>query len=201
VPAIGVCDALAGAAPPCEFAPDDFEFAPDEFEFAPEDEVPDVAALDCFPLLPFCAFEPELVLFGLPVGCCGAAVAFEVELLPLLLLFPLLLASLPLPAELFGGAEVCCGAEVCWGVGGGLAGGAGTLAGPDTPASSNAANGCASVFWLCADACAGDGEVSETAVEALGAILDTLGTLELREATESNGLLATGGPLRYFEKV
>jgi hypothetical protein len=195
VPAIGVCDALAGAAPPFEFAPDDFEFAPDEFEFAPEDEVPDVEALDCFPLLPFCAFEPELVPFGLPVGCCGGAVALEVELLPLLLLFPLLLASLPLPAELFGGAEVCCGA------GGGLAGAAGTFAGPDTPASSNAANGCASVFWLCADACAGDGEVSETVVEALGAILDTLGTLELREATESNGLLATGGPQPFFEKV
>ena len=82
-----------------------------------------------------------------------------------------------------------------------MAGAAGTFAGPDTPASSNAANGCASAFWLCADACADDGEVSETVVEALGAILDTLGTLELREATESNGLLATGGPPRCLQKA
>jgi hypothetical protein len=173
VPAFGSCEALAGAVPL-------FEFAPDEFAFAPEAEVPDAAAPDCFPPSPFWTSDPELVLFVLPVACCGPAVVFELVValdVELFALFPLLAPSLPLPAELFDGAGFCCGA------GGGLAGAAGKFADPDMPASSNAANGCASMFWLCPDACTGDGEAREAAVEALGAILGTLGTLELREAT------------------
>jgi hypothetical protein len=128
------------------------------------------------------------VPFVVPVGCDPVAgLEAELELLPLLSPW------LPLPAELFGGAGVCCG------TGGGLAGAGGTLAGPDTPASSKAANGCESMFWLCADACAGDGEVSETAAEALGK-LGTLGTLELREATLVMVCLQPPGHGRDLEK-
>ncbi len=120
----------------------------------------------------------EFVPLVFAAGCCGPVVTLvaEPELLPLLLPFALVSPWLPLPAELVDGAGVCCGA------GGGLGGAGGTLAGPDTPASSKAAKGCAAMFWLCVDASAGDGDVSETAAEAL-CILGTLGTLELREAT------------------
>lgn len=161
----------------------------------PEDEAPDVAAFDDGALLPFTVSAPEeFVPLVFAAGCCGPVVVLvaELELLPLLSPF-VLVSPLPpwlvLPAELLDGAGVCCGA------GGGLGG---TLAGPDTPASSKAANGCELMFWLCAAACAGDAEVSETAAEALD-ILGTLGTLELREATLVAatlvmGLLATPGP-------
>jgi len=117
----------------------------------------------------------EFVSFGFPVGDCGPVAAFEAEVGPLPPL-PLLSPWPPLLAELFDGVGVCCGD------GGGLAGAAGTLAELDTPASSNAANGCASIFWLGVDSCVADGEIGKTAAEALG-ILGTLGTLELREAT------------------
>jgi len=158
------------------------------FAFALEDEASDGVPFGCRAPLPFCALAPEEfapVVF--PVGCCGPVVVLEpvLELLPLWPPFVLLSPWLPLPAELFVDAGVCCGA------GSGLAGAGGTLAGPDTPASSKAANGWVLMFWLCADACAGDAEISEAAAEALG-ILGTLGTLGLREATLV--VLATGGP-------
>jgi hypothetical protein len=144
------------------------------FALALEDEAPDGGPFGCCAPLPFCSLAPEEfapVVF--PVGCCGPGVVLEpeFELLPLWPPFVLLSPWLPLPAELFVDAG-----------GGGLAGAGGTLAGPDTPASSKAANGWVLMFWLCADACAGDAEISETAAEALG-ILGTLGTLGLREAT------------------
>ncbi len=162
VAAFAACDAGAAGMPLFAFAVV-FAFAGD----MPEAPGPDGGALP-----PFCAFAPEdVALFAFPEGCCGPAVVVEVELeLSLFPLLPLLSAWLPLPAEPVAGAWLCCCA------GGGLVGGGGALAEPDTPASSKAAKGCASMFWLCADTSAGDGDVSETAAEAFW-ILGTLGTL------------------------
>jgi hypothetical protein len=160
------------------------------FAVEPGDVLPDVAPFDC--CAPFAFVAEEFVPFGVAVGCCCPV--GEAVLEPALLLPPFALLSLwlPLPAELFAG--VCCGA------GGGLAGAGGTLTGADMPASSNAANGWESMFWLCADACAGDGEISEAAAEALD-ILGTLGTLELREATLVVVCLQPAGQGDDFSKI
>jgi hypothetical protein len=157
-------------------------------EGVPEAPVPDGGALP-----PFCAFAPEDVApLAFPEGCCGPAVVVEMEFE--LSLFPLLSAWLPLPAEPVAGVWLCCCA------GGGLAGGGGRLAGFDAPASSKAAKGCVSMFWLCADTSAGDGDVSETVAEALW-ILGTLGTLELREATLVMVCLQRAGQGRSLMKI
>lgn len=164
------------------------------------DEAPDVLP-EGWELLPFCALAPDEVLpFALPLGGedgCGwvcdapvAPAAVELELLLVVALW------LPVPAELVEGADACC----C-GAGGGLAGGAGTLlAGSVAPAFSRAAKGWLA-FWLEADAAADSAEEVDTAGEALGAILGTLGTFGTPGSDiSSSGLLATGGPVRPSQK-
>jgi hypothetical protein len=162
------------------------------------DEAADVLP-EAWEPLPFCALAPEeLPPFALPAGGeggCGwgcdppVAPAVELELLPVVTLWLLV------PSEPVEGADACgCGA------GGGLAGAAGTLlVGSVTPALSRAAKGWLA-FWL--DAAADSAEEADTAGEALGAILGTLGTFGTPGSDiSSNGLLATGGPVRLLIKI
>jgi hypothetical protein len=126
------------------------------------------AALDCWtpfaaaPLLAFAVEFAWLVVF--------AAWPEREGKLPLVTLGPLL------------GAAACCG-----GLAGGLAAEFaavwGGLGGADAPASSKAANGCGSVFWLGVVACMRDDNWSEPAAGKSDAILDRLDTLALPEAT------------------
>jgi hypothetical protein len=161
--------------------------AADERDVLRAEAVPD-ADVPWTPL-PLCVFDPAAFeLFAFPAGGCDGAAAAVVE--PAL---PLLSVGLGAAPELVVPAGACCAA------GGGLAGaGGGTLlfAGAVTPASSKAAKGWLSIFWFCADAVDGDA-VDETAGEALGATLGTLGTVELRRTdSKIDCLLATGRPGR-----
>ena len=166
-----------------------FVFAADEL--VPLDGEPGAVVPGCCvpPPLPAFAPEEEFALLVVPEGCVAGddplvvlVAAFEV--------LPLLLS--PFPLELWLLLPPVPAAGLCGGAGGGF-GAAGTLllAGLVTPASSRAANGCALTFWFCADATA---EGDDTAVEALGDTLGTLGTVATPGNDISNSLLATGGP-------
>jgi hypothetical protein len=148
--------------------------AVDEFALPFADVLPDDGAPCCWGPLPFCVLAPDVVEpLAFAGGGCGAAAGLAVAVEEV---SPVLSAWLAVPAEPVVAAGPCCGP------GGELAGaGGGTLlfAGLVTPASSNAAKGWPSIFWLCAEAAAEEAD-AETAAEALGAILGTLGTLELR---------------------
>ncbi|HUC52201.1 MAG TPA: hypothetical protein VMA30_22655 [Xanthobacteraceae bacterium] len=133
------------------------------------DVLPDDGAPCCWALLPFCVLAPDAVvpLAFADVGCGTAAeLAVAVEAAS-----PVLSTWLAVPAEPVVAAGPCCGP------GGGL-GRTLLFAGLVTPASSRAAKGWLSIFWFCA--AAAEEADAETAVEALGAILGTLGTLELQ---------------------
>ncbi len=139
--------------------------AADELRFA--GGVTDDGALCCWVLLPLCVVAPEAFV-PLPFPACDSDAAVDVV--------ALLLSDWPdAPPEPVAPPDPC-------GAGAGLAGAeGGTLlllllfAGPVTPASSKAAKGWEPAFWLCAEAAA-EAAAEETAVEALGAILGTLGT-------------------------
>jgi hypothetical protein len=151
--------------------------AADEFALPFADVLPDDGPPCGWGPLPFCVLAPDVADVVVPLafaaGGCGAAAGLAVAVEAV---SPVLSAWLTVPAEPVVAAGPGCGP------GGGLAGtGGGTLlfAGLVTPASSKAEKGWPSIFWLCADAAAEEAD-AETAVEALGAILGTLGTLELR---------------------
>jgi hypothetical protein len=164
-----------------------------EEELAPAccgaDDAPDVAPECCVPL-PFCVAPEELLPLAFPLGCGGVG-----EGLPDALESPLLASVPEAPADPVGAAAVCCwaGAELA-GAGGGKLAGLGALA------SSSAANGLVSI-WPWADAAAAS-EDDETAVEALGAKLDTLGTVGDSGSDNNNDcLLATGRPASLEDKI
>jgi hypothetical protein len=160
------CEALDAALPLFAVAVD----LPSPFA----DALPDVALPDAC-VLPFCELALDAPLALSAGRCCPVMeleAAGELEAMVVLPVPPPWVAA---PAELVVEAGVCCGA------GGELAGEGGEtlFAGVVTPASSKAAKGWVSMCWFCADAVADD--TDEIAVEALGAILGTLGTLELRK--------------------
>jgi hypothetical protein len=182
-PVFGVGAADAAALPPLALA--DEELVP---ALPGADDAPDVE-LDCLALLPFWVVAPEESLPpDLPVGCGGAEAVLPAALeLPEL---PLLVSDCEALAGPAVAAAVCC-----W-VGDGLAeacNDGGPLVGSGALAASSTANGLVSI-WPWADA-AVEGEGDETAVEALCAILGTLGTVGNSGSDNNNdGLLATGRP-------
>ena len=166
LPVFEVCDEDVVPLPPFALAEEELALP-----WAEPDDVPDVLPDGCEPP-PFWLVAPdELPLLAFSVGCAGAEVVLLAALeLPLLSLLP------EAPVDPVVAAVACCWA------GDGLAGaGGGTLAGLGAVASSRAANGLVSI-WPWADAAAAS-EDEEAAVEALGAILGTLGTVETPEAT------------------
>jgi hypothetical protein len=124
------------------------------------------AALCCFPF-------GLAVLIVLPVWLWSLASLSDVLWDALDWASPPVFAVLPVllvfPDESFVGADDCC--AVCGGLEGGAGGGllagavavgseggaGGALVGTEMVASSNAANGCASGFWLCENVGIGDG--------------------------------------------